>query len=149
MAQFGRPSADTANPGVWIEDGVGDNAVLFDEIDESAADNVDFIQSPAAPVAAVYVTKLSALVDPAVDTGHVVRYRYGKNVAAGQVVTITVELRQDYVSDPATLGTLIHSETHADVPVGFTDGTFTLTIPEAALITDYANLFLRFNTTAV
>ena len=148
MAQFARPSVDTNNPGVWIEDGVGDNAVLFDEIDETVADDADFIRSPVAPVAAVYVTKLSAVADPGVDTGHIVRYRIGKDLAAGQVVTITVELREAYVSE-GTPGTLIHAEVHAAVAAGFTTGSFTLLTAEAALISDYTNLYLRFSATAV
>ena len=148
MAQFARPSADTNNPGVWIEDGTGDNSILFDEIDESVADDADFIRSPAAPTAAAYITKLSAVADPGVDTGHIVRYRYGKNLANGQVVAITVELREGYVSEGSP-GTLIHAEVHAAVPAGFTTGSFTLLEAEAALISDYSNLYLRFIATAV
>jgi len=143
MAQFGRPSADTFNGDAWIEDGVGDNSALFDEIDESVADDADYVQSPITPTSDAYVTKLTAVTDPMVSTGHTVRYRYGKNVAAGDQIDLTVQLRQGYVNE-GSQGTLIHSEVHANVAAAFVAGAFTLTGGEADTITDYSDLYLRF-----
>lgn len=146
MAQFGRPSTDTTREG-WEEDD-GTTASIFDQIDEAVADDADYIRSALVPTTDAYVTKLTAVTDPLQSTGHIVRYRYGKDAAAGAQINIVVELRQGYVSE-ASLGTLIHAETHTNVGLYPIAGSFTLSGAEADSITNYADLFLRITANQV
>lgn len=141
MAQFARPSTDTTRDN-WEEDDGGTTSI-FDQIDEAVADDADYIRTGLTPTSDVYVTKLSTLEDPLSSTGHVVRYRYGKDAAGGDQIDITVELRQGYVNE-GTPGTLIASATHTNVSEGWTAGTITLSGAEADAITDYTDLYLRF-----
>lgn len=140
MPQFGRPITDTANDG-WTEDD-GTAATIFDQIDESSADDLDYIRSPLAPTADVYVTKYSAVEDPQSSTGHVVRYRYRKDAAGGAQIDLTVELRQGYVNEGAP-GTLIAQWVHANISDVITAVGQALSGAQADAITDYSNLFLR------
>lgn len=146
MAQFGRPSTDTTRES-WEEDD-GTTTAIWDQIDEVAADDADYIRSALVPTTDAYVTKLTTLTDPLQSTGHIVRYRYGKDTAAGAQIDIVVQLRQGYVSE-ASQGTLIASATHTNVGLFPIAGTFTLTGPEADAITNYDDLFLRITANQV
>lgn len=144
MAQFGRPIADTNNDGAWVNQAAaGTN--LWQSIDEVSASDADYIESPLAPTADVYVAQLtSTLEDPVTSTGHVVRWRQGKDAAGGATVTLTVELRQGYVSE-GSQGTLIATcQSAGTVPDAFTDASYTLGAGEADAITNYGSLYLRF-----
>jgi hypothetical protein len=141
MAQFGRPTTDTTRDN-WEEDD-GTTVNIFDQIDEAIADDADFIRTQLTPTADVYVTKLTSLTDPVSSSGHVVRYRYGKDVTGGDQIDITVQLRQGYVNE-GTPGTLIAAATHTNVSSGWTAGSITLSGAEADSITDYTDLYLRF-----
>jgi hypothetical protein len=141
MAQFARPSVDTLNDN-WQEDD-GGTTDIFDQIDESVADNADFIRTQLTPTSDVYVTKLTTVEDPLLSTGHVVRYRYAKNAAGGDAIDLIVQLRQGYVNE-GTPGTLIASASHSGISETFTDGTINLSGAEADAITNYADLYLRF-----
>jgi hypothetical protein len=147
MAQFGRPSADTNNPGAYT-DQAGGSANIYTTIDEVAASDADFVRSPQVPATSVYVSKLSNLTDPLQSTGHILRIRYAKDVAAGAQIDLTVELRQGYVSE-ASLGTLIKSRTFTNITETFTTDAYTLSGAEADAITDYTALYLRFISTQV
>lgn len=140
MAQFGRPSTDTTRE-AWEEDD-GTTTAIFDQIDESAADDGDYIRSALVPTSDVYVTKLTSVTDPLQSTGHIVRYRYGKDASGGAQIDITVQLRQGYTNEGAQ-GTLIATQTHTNVAVFPVAGSFTLSGAEADAITNYADLFLR------
>jgi hypothetical protein len=140
MSQFARPSIDAFVDSYTNEVGAAVN--LFQSIDEVVADDTDFVKSSLTPANKAYVTKLSAVVDPLSSIGHILRYRIGKDVASGDRLDQTVELRQGYVSE-ASPGTLIHQQVHVDVGVFPIAGTFTLTAAEADSITDYTNLFIR------
>ena len=83
------------------------------------------------------------MTDPGDHNGHIVRYRTRKDPSAGAQVDLVVELREGYVSE-GTPGTLIATDTETDIPSAFTTFSFTLTTGEAANITDYSDLFLRF-----
>jgi hypothetical protein len=141
MAQFGRPSTDTTRDN-WEEDD-GGTTDIWDQIDETAADDGDFIRTGLTPTSDVYVTKLTSVEDPVSSSGHVVRYRYGKQTTGGDQIDITVQLRQGYTNEGAP-GTLIAAQTHTDVAVVWVAGSFTLSGAEADSITDYADLYLRF-----
>ena len=144
MPQFARPSADTNNPGGFT-DQAGGTTNIYATIDEAApANDADYIRSPASPASAVYVTKLSNVVDPVSSTGHIMRMRTATDLANQESITFTQELRQGYVSE-ASLGTLIASQTRSAVTsTTFTDSVYTLTAAEADAITDYTALYYRF-----
>lgn len=81
MPQFGRPSADTTL-GTYT-DQAGGAVNIYLTIDEATADDADFIRSVLAPSAAVYVTALTSVEDPQSSTGHIVRWRIGKDAGGG------------------------------------------------------------------
>ena len=141
MPQFARPSTDTTRES-WEEDD-GTTTAIFDQIDETAADDGDYIRSALVPTSDVYVTKLTAVTDPLQSTGHTVRYRYGKDVTAGAQIDLIVQLRQGYVNE-GTPGTLIVAQTHTNVAVFPVAGSIALSGAESDSITDYADLYLRF-----
>lgn len=141
MAQFARPDADIVEDG-WTEDD-GGTTDIFDQIDESIADDNDYIMTGLTPTSDVYVCSLSTVEDPQSSSGHVVRYRYGKDAANGDQIDITVQLRQGYVNE-GTPGTLIAAATHTNAGAFPQAGSITLSGAEADAITDYADLFLRF-----
>lgn len=141
MAQFGRPSTDTVNQSYVDQADGGTN--IYTTIDETVASDADYIKSALAPTSDVYVTKLTTLEDPVVHTGHTIRYRYAKSSAGGSQIDLTVELRQGYVSE-VSQGTLIKQWSHTNIAETWTTQNQTLTEGEAANITDYTDLYLRF-----
>lgn len=142
MAQFGRPSTDTYNSDGWTEDDAT-SVNMYLEIDETAFDDADYVQSALAPTADAYVTKLTTLEDPVSSASHVIRWRRRKSATGGAVVDLTVQLRQGYVNE-STLGTLIATVADATLPDAFASTSYTLSGAEADSITNYADLYLRF-----
>ncbi len=140
MAQFGRPNADTHFSN-WTEDDNTTDA-LFAEVDETSANDSDFIKSGLNPTNAPVVFKLSNVNDPLSSSGHTVRYRYGKESAGGDQIDLTAQLRQGYVSE-GTPGTLIAQQVLTNIADGWTTGSFTLSGAEADAITDYTSLYIR------
>jgi hypothetical protein len=141
MAQFGRPSADTNNPGGYTDQG-GGSSNIYTKIDEVTYDDADYIRSPLAPSSSVYVTKLSNLEDPVSSSGHVLRTRYAKDAAGGATINLVVELRQGYVNE-GTPGTLICTRTFNGISETFTTDAYSLSSGEADAITDYTSLYVR------
>ena len=131
MAQFARPSADSAD-GLWTDQAGGTS--LFGALDESVASDSDYIQSGDAPSADVVKIKLGSLTDPVSSTGHVVRYRIGKTGTG--TVNLTARLVQGT--------TTIAEWAHTDIAAGPTDVSQTLTGPQADSITNYADLYVEF-----
>lgn len=146
MPQFARPDADVVD-GAWLNN-LGSAIDMYLSIDEVSSDDSDFVESELNPSASAAAFGLSNVEDPQVSTGHIIRYRYQKDAAGGNQIDLTVELRQGYVSE-ASLGTLIHSVVHTDIPNGWVAGTFTLSSGEADSITDYADLQLRLSANQV
>ena len=143
MAQFGRPSTDTTNDGGWTDQGGGSSSI-FGTIDESSPSDADYIRTTVAPTSDVYVTKCTSITDPVSSTGHIIRWRRGKDSAGGATVNETVQLRQGYTNEGSP-GTLIATgASAAATPDAFTTTTYTLSGAEADAITNYADLFLRF-----
>jgi hypothetical protein len=134
-----RPTADVAD-GNWLNE-AGSNTNLYASIDEVTASDSDYIQSGASPASADIVqVRFGALTDPAVGTGHVVRYRYLKDQTGGDTINLTVTLRQ------ADGTTSVASQGHTNISA-VTDGTFTLSSGEADSIpsADYGvGLVLEF-----
>lgn len=143
MPQFARPSTDTTRDN-WLTAADG-TANIFQEIDESSANDTDYIKTQLTPTSDVYVTKLTSVADPLSSANHVVRYRYRKESTGGEQIDLTVQLRQGYTNEGAQ-GTLIATAgTHVDIPGGaWTAGSYTLSGGEADAITNYGDLFLRF-----
>ncbi len=137
MAQYARPSADIS-AGSWSNQ-AGATSGLFAALDEDVADETDFAQSSLTANDAMEV-RLSTPPVPLIDRGHVLRYRCRKNQAAGNVRGVTVELRQG--------ATVLASNTHADLTALWQpDNAFLLTTAQAAAITTYADLRVRFTAT--
>lgn len=128
-AQFARPTADDV-VGNWI------TSPLYSKINETPYDDGVFIQSEPNPIFSTCRVKISSLTDPSVSTGHIVRYRYQKNLASEQPINIVVRLYQG--------ATIIAQATHTDVGNPWTSGSFTLSGTEADSITDYTDLYIQF-----
>ena len=143
-AQFGRPIADIINADHWL-DNAGSSVTIFDAIDESVLSTSDYIQSSAGLSSAIYVAALTTtLEDPATSTGHIIRYVYRKDSSGAAQINLTVELRQDYVSE-ASLGTLIWTTNHINIVSSVqSTAAVTLLAAEADTITAYSSLYLRF-----
>jgi hypothetical protein len=137
MAQYARPIADVVINSWTTQTGAASD--LFAMLDEDAADETDFVQS-SLTVNDAYECRLSAAPAALIDRGHVLRYRCRKNQAAGNQRGVTVELRQG--------ATVIATNTHADLTALWQpDNAFLPTPAQAALITDYADLRVRFTAT--
>jgi len=148
MAQFARPDNDFNNPGVWIEDGTGDDTFLFNDIDEVAADDADFVRSPVTPSTAIVVFRLSDVTDPLSSTGHILRARNSADQDGQETIDFVFQLRQGYVNE-GTPGTLINPagtwQRLGVTSTTWTTTSYTLTAGEA----DAADsIGLRINVTA-
>ena len=81
------------------------------------------------------------------DYNHILRVCASKDASGGAAVGFLCELRQGYASE-TSLGTLIASLVCADAPATVDNYyRYRLTVAEAALITDYTDLHLRFVST--
>ncbi|HXI15508.1 MAG TPA: hypothetical protein VNM48_03980 [Chloroflexota bacterium] len=136
--QFARPNADTST-GTWT-DQAGGSAALYAAIDEAsiAVNDADYLQSALSPASDAYTAALTSVTDPAVSTGHIVRYRYRKDAAGGDAVSLVVTLKQG----ATTIATWTHST--VDGSLGWATAVQTLTAAQADAITDYATLSLQF-----
>lgn len=123
-AQFARPTADSIT-GTWVSSLGGP---LYAAIDEVTADDADYISTTYGSVCEV---SLGSLTDPAVSSGHKVRYRIAADAGA-----IVVRLRQG--------ATTIASWTHDPAPTSLTTYEQTLSGAEADAITSYSALKLQF-----
>ena len=132
MAQFGRPIADHL-PGidVWPEQ------PWWSKLDELSPSDADYIESVSA---ATMIVKLSSLLPPGIDTGHIVRIRTGK--ASGStngnlsVRNAAGQVRASYTTDSLPYA------------AGFATTTWNLSSGEAANILDseYAELYILAST---
>lgn len=128
MAQFARPDGDvTVN--TWAA------TPLWEKLDEVSPSDADFVSNNNNTNDACEVS-LSDVSDPSSSSGHVVRYRYSKDLAGSNARNVTVGLYQST--------TLVAEQTHSGISEVFTDGSFTLSSGQADAISDYADLRLRF-----
>lgn len=142
MAQFLRPDADTTIGNFTTQAGGTTN--LYQTIDESSADDGDYVRSPTSPASEVYVCRLSDVTDPVSSANHVMRMRTAVDQASQESLDFTQQLRMTYVSE-GSQGTLIASQSRTAVTsTTFTDSSYTLSAAEADAITDYTALFYRF-----
>lgn len=131
--QYARPVADVAAGG-WMTQ-AGATTDLYAVLDETTADDADALRAPLSPATADEVKlRLAPLVDPGANDGHVLRYRYGKHLAGGDAIALTVTL---YRADGTTA---IASTSHTDLAETPLAGTLTLSGAEADAIpsADYA-----------
>ncbi len=142
MTQYLRPDADTYIGN--YEDQAAGTSDIFEAIDEVSPSDADYIISPETPSNEVYTCALSSVEDPLSSANHVVKYRYRKNNPTGDQIDLVVELREGYVNEGSP-GTLIKGWTHTDIGDTAATATQTLSAGEAASITDYSDLFLRFD----
>lgn len=142
VPQVARPASDVSI-GTWTND-AGGTTNLYQSIDEGTFSDADYIQSAVNPTTDLVKIRLGALVDPAVNTGHIARYRYMTDVVAGQQIDLVVRL---YQADGTTV---VASQSHTNIGA-VTAGNFTLSGAEADSIpsADYATgLVLGFEATA-
>jgi len=130
MAQYGRPIADHP-PALDIWSG----QPWWSKLDETVASDADYIESATSQGMRV---KLSPLLPPGVDTGHILRVRTGK--ASGSTNGNL------YIENAA--GNVRASLTPVDsfsYPTGFVTQTWNLTSLEASAILDseYPELYVR------
>lgn len=131
------PTSDVS-VGAWTTDS-GATSNLYASIDESVANDADYIQSELSPSASASKVRLASMTDPAVSYGHTVTYRIAKS--AGNQINMVVRLKQG--------GTTIASWSHTNVSTTWTEYTQTLSDSEANSITDYTTLDLEFEGTQV
>ena len=105
-------------------------------MNEVVANDTDFAESDSNPTFELMEVGLSNLPDPVLSTGHILRYRYQKDSAAGAQIDLVVDLVQGV--------TIIATFTHLDIQPGFITQAQVLTAPQADAITDYTDLRIRF-----
>lgn len=132
---FLRPDADSVDGG-WTNESGG--TTLFSSIDETTANDTDYIQSATNPASDICKISLGDTAVPLIAPVYV-RYRYKKD-NAGQTMALTVRLLEGT--------TQIASWTHTNISTSFVTAEQTLTTGELAAITDFNNLFLEFSATA-
>lgn len=123
--QFARPSADVSD-GAWIPSTGSD---LFTCIDETSINDADYIYTGSLSAC---IVALGAVSDPSTDIGHTVRYRAQGNGTTDLVVTLLVG------------GTTIATWTEANASSSMATYEHALTSDQAADITNYSDLRLRF-----
>jgi hypothetical protein len=134
MAQFARPSADTVRTG-WTDE-AGGTTDIYTGIDETVAEDTEYIKTPTPPGTNEFETLLTSVTDPVSSSNHVMRWRRRKQPSGGAQINMTVRLLQGT--------TQITSQSDTNLPTSFTDTSYTLSGAEADAISDYANLRLEF-----
>lgn len=139
MPQYARPASDVSNIGWTRSSGSSDYAL----IDESSADDADYIQFTWSGAANECEVGLSAISTPASTSGHIVRYRVREASLPSFVypTNLSVSLLEG--------ATVIASDLIGVGIVGttWTDFSFNLSSTEAGNISDYSNLSLKFEMT--
>lgn len=132
------PIADVSD-GTWTDQDGGTS--LYAAIDETTASDTDYIKSANISSGNTDVCEvlLDAMNAPSVDTNHSIVYRYRAQGTA--TMNLIVALRQGG-------STQIASVTHNGVGSSYVDGELSLSEAEAAAITDYTDLRLRFTAQA-
>jgi hypothetical protein len=136
MAQFARPAADVAL-GSWS---AIPGPELFSALNEEVADDTTLIQcSPTANDSCEI--RLDEVTPGLINRGHILRYRASKGTAGGNSRGLTVDLLQG--------STVIATNDHPDLSTIWLPGLITLAPEQGTLITDYADLRVRFTATGV
>ena len=166
MTQVARPAEDTFYPvpppngsdfQAWRNELEETDQNLFESINTFLPNDLTFAEAgallglvgtepiPLPQEIVPYVTKLTEVDSPeTADQGLTVRVRLAKDIGAGHAVTCLVGFREEYNNELTDLGILIASETFVDITEVFQDFSFPVTPAQAAGITDFTNLYLRF-----
>jgi hypothetical protein len=139
-AQTARPTADSVD-GNWLNE-ASSGTNLYQSIDETTPSDTDYIQSEAGPANSAVRLKIGSLTDPVSSTGHVIRWRTGKDSTGGATINMTVKLYQGG-GNTVGGGTLIASFSRNAVDA-LTTYEETLSGGQADTITDYTDLFIEF-----
>jgi hypothetical protein len=121
VGSVARPVADVS-AGPWT---ASSGAALFDMLDETVADDLDYIVTTMAGTCTLALGPATAP-----NPGKVMRLRY--RASSATAATLIARLKQG--------STVIASATHTNVPAVPTEFTLTLTAAEAAAITDFSAL---------
>jgi len=137
VGQTVRPINDPLDFDDWTNN-TWDTTPLFDKIDEVAASDADYIQTPNDDLESICSVKLSPALDPFEPSpgGGAYTVNYRRRVV-GTVASHKTELLQGRTR-------VIASQTKTDTPAAWQAESFTLTPSEAAAITDFGDLYLRF-----
>lgn len=135
MAQFARPDSDVSD-GTWTNQ-ASSNVNMFNVIDESSADDADYIRTANPTGTETCTFGLSDVTDPVSPSGHTVRWRAKVANRVDDTINLSIFLRQG-----ATL--IATCRTGAITDTSFTAGSYTLSGAEADAITDYTDLRLTF-----
>jgi uncharacterized protein (DUF427 family) len=128
VLQYARPSSDIATNG-WSSTG----ANLWSVLDETAADDADYIYSPTNPSTEQFEVKLSSVTDPAVSTGHTISVRL-------KALNADTNFDLNLVQGTTVLDSWTENVT---VAAGLVTRTRTLSGAVADSITNYADLRVR------
>ena len=127
--QYARPSSDIAAGG-WLPSTGGD---LYAMLDETAADDADYIYSPDNPTTQQFEVRLTSLGDPLSSSNHTIAVRLK---ATGADTNFDLNLVQNT--------TVLDSWTeNVTVAAGVVERSRTLSAAVADSITDYGNLRIR------
>lgn len=148
MAQFARPNGDANFPASFHGTPVNSAGNRYQNIDESSQSDSDYNYCDNNPGGSDQARHtLSTVTDPAVSTGHIVRFAYVRTNAgvpsgSGTAVNLTVVLMQENGGSPITIA----SKAITNITSGsWIADSFTLTGTEADSISDYSDLAIRFD----
>lgn len=127
--QYARPSSDIAANG-WLPSTGSD---LFAMLDETSADDGDYIYSPSNPTTQQFEAKLSLVTDPASSIGHTISIRL-------QAINADTNFDLDLVQNTTVLDSWTENVT---VAAGAVTRTRTLSGAVADSITNYGDLRVR------
>jgi len=144
-SQYSRSIADIST-GNWDDPNGNNNNILYDDIDEISTDDNDYIQSSNDPSSDTCEIELSDITDPEVDTGHIIRYRYGTGMS-GTGKPSEIDLVVRLMGGSTEIASWTHSNLAGNSP--FVTSTQTLTQAQASAISDYTNLRVIFTATKV
>jgi len=138
VTAFLRADADDTNTDNWV-DQAGSSSNLFNAIDEVSVDDADYILSPAITTGGSWTKVKIRLSNPAPGTtlgGPIkVRYRAKQTNVGNKWFAVTL-----YQGT-----TVIASWDHVvELTTSFQTFTQTLTAPQVAAITDFDDLYIRF-----
>jgi hypothetical protein len=123
LTQSAAPVAD-AGVGGWTNE-LGATSNLYASLDEAVASDAEYVQSSLSPLVVDEAKiRFGPLGPPSSANDHLVRYRYQKDAAAGDNLTLVVRL---YRADGVTV---VAEQTHTNIEA-VTDATLALTFSEA------------------
>lgn len=137
-----RPSSDDT-AGIWVPSEGEDLWEMIDE--ESAIDSTRIIAGGAPSAQVCKIALADPVATPAVDTDHVLRWRYAVLGTPSGSWSVKVELLQG--TTVVGGATPVEEEQTGTADEDFVSSEIALSTAQAATITDYDDLYLRFTAT--